>query len=523
MTASRERKLNERPSPPARSKDGYLFNPSSDQWQLNKDWTISLVLPPHVDPATALGFRATLQRYAEELSAAHTRNMAYHFKRFLRETGASEVSTSDLINWRASLGPEEEWRLGGLKGFLLAWYDYGFKGVSREVAELLMGWRLKGNVKGAAVASGCPETGPYTDLEMSSLLDSATTCLAKQAITFTDFAYFLTLAYTARRPSQIAALRGRDLNQHLREGTQSHQVLFPRAKQRGGKFRSTFRALAVIEDLYLVLKEQHRQSISAIEERIGETLAPSLADEVPVFLRHSILKTVNDSEQLKALLLGPTPDHLHVRTNQLQRCLQRFGKASRARSERTGEYVRVSASRFRLTRGTNLRREGFGAFVIAELLDHTDIQNVRIYMQNTAQEAVVIDELVGSQLAPFAQACLGTLVHSEREAIRGDDPHSRIPNGQLNAVGTCGNYGFCASGYRACYTCYHFQPWVDGPHEEVLAELYSEKERTRVAGCAEAVVNANDQLILAVEHCVQLCRKARAQRSTLDQGKAERD
>ena len=171
----------------------------------------------------------------------------------------------------------------------------------------------------------------------------------------------------------------------------------------------------------------------------------------------------------------------------------------------------MSATRFRHTRGTKLRREGFGPFIIAELLDHSDIQNVSVYTENTAQEAVIIDTLIGAQLAPFAQACLGRLVRSEREAIRGEDPHSRVPNDRQHAVGTCGNYGFCASGYRACYTCYHFQPWVHGPHDEVLADLYAEKERTRAAGCAEVVVNANDQLILAVEHCVALCREAKGQ------------
>jgi hypothetical protein len=142
-------------------------------------------------------------------------------------------------------------------------------------------------------------------------------------------------------------------------------------------------------------------------------------------------------------------------------------------------------------------------------MDHSDIQNVKVYTENTAQEAVVIDELVGAQLAPFAQACMGRLVRSEREAIRGDDPRSRVPNHEQHTVGTCGNYGFCASGFRACYTCFHFQPWVHGPHEEVLDELYREKARTKDAGCADVVVNANDMLILAVEHCIQLCAEAK--------------
>lgn len=490
------------------SKDGYTFNISDHHWKLNKDVTLSLVLPEGVDVRTESGFRATLQRYAEEMSARHTRNMETRFKLFLRDTGASQVTVTDLINWRAMLNKEEQYQLGGLKGFLLAWHDYGFEGVAKEVVDLLQGWRIIGNEKGAAVASGCPETGPFTDLEMAAILDWANMAVVRKQLEFQEYAYLLCLVMTARRAIQIAALRGVDLQQDVGPGASMCRLNIPRAKQRGLGFRSSFKSLAIIDDLYVVLKQQHQQSVATVSAAIGQTLNPDLALEIPIFINHEQLKTLESESDIRDILHGSTPDALHATTAMLSGMLQRSARASTAKSERTGEFIRLSASRFRYTRGTKLRREGFGPFIIAELLDHSDIQNVSVYTQNTAQEAVIIDKLVGAQLAPFAQACLGKLVHSEREAVRGNDPRSRVPNNLQNAVGTCGNYGFCASGYRACYTCYHFQPWVEGPHEEVLADLYAEKERVRAAGCAEAIVNANDQLILAVEHCVLMCKEA---------------
>ncbi len=521
MTRVKQKQVNAKRKSTAQtvSKDGYPFKPSDDHWRLNKDVQISLALPGAVDATTESGLRATLLRYAEEASARHTENMITRFKRYLRDTGASQVTATDLINWRASLGVEEQWHLGGLKGFLLAWHDYGFEGVSREVVDLLQGWRLQGNEKGAAVASGCPESGPYTDLEMAALLDWGNLAVARKDIVFEDYAYLLTLAMAARRPVQIAALRGRDLIHEAGEGAPMFRLNIPRAKQRGLAFRGSFRSLAILEDLYLVLRQQHRQSVAAVSEAIGRAVDPTLAGEVPIFLNRMRLEGVEDVDEVSELLMGGAPDQLHATTGMLSSALQRCAKASTARSERTGEFTRLSATRFRHTRGTKLRREGFSAFIIAELLDHSDTQNVRVYTENTAQEAVVINELVGAQLAPFAQACLGKLVHSEREAIRGDDSRSRVPNDRQHAVGTCGNYGFCASGYRACYTCYHFQPWVDGPHEEVLVDLYAEKKRTRESGCADVIVNANDQLILAVEHCVSMCKEAMARmpRATLSE------
>ena len=58
------------------SKDGYPFDPGDDHWKLNKDVTISLIVPEFLDESTREGFRAALQRYAEEMSARHTENMA---------------------------------------------------------------------------------------------------------------------------------------------------------------------------------------------------------------------------------------------------------------------------------------------------------------------------------------------------------------------------------------------------------------------------------------------------------------
>jgi integrase len=462
-----------------------------------------------------LGFRFALQRFAEELSAHYTYNMAEQFKRFLRDTNAESVESKDLMNWRASLGEGGQWRLGALKGFLLAWHEYGFDGVTEEAAQILRDWRIKGNEKGVPVATGCPETGPYTDLEMASLLDWANSAAIQRDISLKEYAYFLSLAMTARRTIQLAALRGGDLKGNPKEGAPLYLDV-PRAKQRSMKFRGRFRSLPIIEDLFLVLSRLHRSNAEQMEAVIGAKLHDDLRKEIPIFVNEEVAAEVKSIEELKDLLMGSKQDALHATTSSLDYALHRCARASTARSERTGEFIRLSARRFRYTRGTKLRREGFGAFVIAELLDHSDTQHVRVYTENTANEVGIIDELIGSQLAPFAQACLGKLVTSERDAVRGGDPRSRVANDRSNGIGTCGNYGFCASGYRACYTCTHFQPWVHGPHREVLEDLYAEKARARDAGCSDVVVSASDHLILAVEHCIALCGEFKDRLAILD-------
>ena len=490
------------------SKDGYRFDIRASHWKLNKDVTVALGRAAELPEPTQAGYRATLQRYAEEMSAGHVYNMAARFDEFLRDTGTVQVGVAELLNWRAMLGHSRQFHLGALKGFLVAWHGYGFPGIPDEVVDLLNEWRIKGNDKGVAVVTSDPETGPYTDIEIQGLLDWANAAVSSRKVGFAEYAYFLTLLMTARRPVQIAALRGKDLTEEHGGGALLFRLNVPRAKQRGGKFRKSFRSLAIIEDLHAVLRHQHAQSVMAVEKKLGMDLSKDLKAEVPIFVNEKGLGGIKDLPSLRALLLGSKPDALHATTSWLSTALRRLASLCTARSERTGEPIHLSATRFRYTRGTKLRREGFSAFVIAELLDHSDIQNVGVYTENTAQEAVVINELIGPKLAPFAQACLGTLVRSEREAIRGNDPRSRIPNHLRHPIGTCGNYGFCASGFKACYTCRFFQPWLHGPHEEVLRELYAEKERARAADCAEEVVNSDDRLILAVEDCIARCKAA---------------
>ena len=437
--------------------------------------------------------------------------MRHKFAQFIRETKTNAVTAVALINWRGQLGIRNEWLLGSLKGFLLAWHGWEFPGVSDEIASLLRGWRLKGNEKGRAVAQDDPDRGALSEIEALGILDWANGAVAQGEIGLQTYAYFLTVMMTARRPIQIAALRGADLTTKTDpQDTAQYGIRFPRAKQRGAGFRQHFRQLPVIEDLFLTLRAQHEASVAKVEKALRCAVPVKLAQQIPIFINDRVLHEIPDVAALHDILMGDAPDRLHVPTGRVNSWLNLCSAACTARSERTGKRIHLTAMRFRYTRGTNLRKEGFGAEEIAHALDQSDTQQVAVYTENTVQEAEIINRLIGPKLAPFARACMGALVKSEREAIRGDIPGSRIANHNHQGVGTCGYYGFCAAGYRACYTCCRFQPWMFGPHKEVLRELYAEKERAAEAGCAREVVNANDRLILAVEHCIALCEEAEA-------------
>jgi len=121
-----------------------------------------------------------------------------------------------------------------------------------------------------------------------------------------------------------------------------------------------------------------------------------------------------------------------------------------------------------------------------------------------------IDEIMSPVLAPLAQAFAGKLIASERDALRANDPHSRVRNEKSNIVGNCGTHAFCASGFRACYTCLNFQAWRDAPHEEVLEELLVERKRQEDWGVSPNVIQSTDLLVLAVQQVILMCNQAKS-------------
>ena len=82
----------------ATSHDGYTFSPNADRWRVSKDVSFTLVFLRDASPKTNLGCRLALTRYAEEMSAAHTRNLRDRFARFMRDTKATTVTSAALIN-----------------------------------------------------------------------------------------------------------------------------------------------------------------------------------------------------------------------------------------------------------------------------------------------------------------------------------------------------------------------------------------------------------------------------------------
>lgn len=492
------------------SKDGYSFDINSNLWTLNKDTTISFqndIL--NLDPITLEGFRKTLAYYAEELSAKHTHNMYHRFQRMIRDTNCQEIDEYVIRNWRTMLDKEHEWYLGALRGFLISWYDYGYKGITASVVKALETIKLSGNQKGVAVANRCPYTGAFTQNEQIAIANELIRQFKENEISLACYSYLCTLQATARRAIQIRQLKAIDIEKEhdTKTNTYNYYLNIPRAKQRNTSFRSEFKKLAITEDLYLTLLNLVNNTEKKLSLMLGQKLAPKLREKIPVFIDWSYAsEMLNKNTTTLSLDEILDTDILHASTTQLKDNYMRdVCKSNRAVSERTGDIILLSARRFRRTRGTNLGRKGVAPAVIAEALDHSDTQNVAVYAENTADTVTHIDKAVGKQLAPFAKAFKGEFIEHIADGERGNDKTAHIPNKDNEIVGACGTNDFCIRGYEACYLCEKFRPLLDAPHEKFLEGLYAEKEVRLKATKSEEYASTKDTLILAVEYVVQAC------------------
>lgn len=487
------------------SKSGYTINIQDQFWQLSKSLRLDVgSVRDILDTRYRQGFISTLKYYAENLSATHTKNVLFRFKDFLEKTKSSKVNESSLISYRSTLTTRTEYHLAVLKGFLRKWNELGFEGVTEESAHLLESWRLTGNEKGDLIKRLDPKKGPLSDIELQGFNEKTLAALEQDKLSLKEVSIGLILSHTGRRPIQISHLKIKDVLQGKnKSGQDKYLINIPRAKQRNASFRHDFKQFAITKDLWGMLSAQCQTAISEVENQLPFRITPNERLELPLFPDIKAFATIERQAFQESL----NSDQLHITPKDIKSIVTKIARTIDLFSERTGEPIYLTPSRFRYTIGTRAAREGFGELVIAELLDHSDTQNSGVYIQNVPEHAAKLDEAIGHYLAPYAQAFAGLLVDSESEAKRGDDLSSRVKNNN-QGIGTCGHHGFCGANVPIpCYTCIHFQPWVHGPHQEVLDELVSERERIKDITGDIQMAAINDRTIIAVSEVIQKCEQ----------------
>ncbi|MDP9651070.1 site-specific integrase [Paraburkholderia caledonica] len=488
------------------AKQGHQFAPNEDTWRLRElthEVWLRFAKLPHLGSDFKAAFKAVLVWYAENFSIGYVKSQYNSIRRlliYLSETSAApivQLSSVDILNYKAHIGRADEWRLGAVSGFLKRWHAFGYEGVTEDAVALLKHLRLKGHPTGVAVATMDPITGPFTALEHEALLYALNRAYAEKEATLAEYVLCWMFIALGMRATQYARLKVCDVVQlHEEGGCPSYSVRMPRAKQRTvSHARSQFKDRLLTPQIGKLVFAFARQVEAQFTGIIDDpTQAPLFSNEQPDAGSNA------DAHHMQADAVGARLTAIMGRLNVM--------------SERTGKPLKVHARRFRMTIGTRAAEEGHGELVIAELLDHSNTANVGVYVRSTPAIVERIDRSLALQLAPLAQAFAGKLINGPLDASRRDDATSgiRAPaiTGRIDAISSCGKHGFC--GFLkpiACYSCASFEPWLDGPHEQVLTHLLAERARLMEAGGAR-VAAINDRAILAVAEVIRRCEAEHA-------------
>ncbi|UFH30048.1 site-specific integrase [Pseudomonas sp. CIP-10] len=492
------------------TKSGCVFTVDSTVWQLNRNVKLDFSrLVGLVSDEVLSAFKVVMSYYARDNTPAYALNIFERYLYLAQFAAGRELTVDLLINYRISLNGRD-WYFNFLKSLFVRWNKLGVGAVSVSVVEYFKAMKSFGNPRGDAVKRRDPIKGPFSDIELEGLYEVLIQGYEFGAINLEAFALTLITLALGSRPIQITDLRGVDLIlEKDKAGEPQFVLMVPRAKQQGGAFRQFKKRRLLPADVWQVLSAQKKYVIERIRSMCSEPIPEDLLEEIPLFPNWS---KFHEGMSIASLSEGLASDVFHMTGSLMTIRIKNAVSILKVQSERTGKALTVCPRRFRYTVATRAAREGYGPLVIAELLDHNDLQNVTVYTENVPEYGAKISAVLDPMLVSYAKAFAGVLVTSKANALRGDDNSAtiRTPDGQPS--GTCGFLGFCtASVPIPCYTCAHFQPWLNGPHQAVYDYLLSERARLIDLTGDAAVATSLDRGILAVAEVVALCKARQEQ------------
>lgn len=482
-----------------RTRDGAEFDPRPDEWSvrdpvsvLNADFRALRNLMGD-DLVTCL--KGTLVWLVERNTTSHVKNCFERFQFFAlqqkeRIAESSLLTASIFLDFRASLPSPREWYATNLAVFLRDWARLGYVGLSIDLVECLEAIVLPKNNSGHLVLSRDRERGPLTEFEFQfswAILDNA-----HEAGEINDADHLLLSlgVVLGSRPIQFAAMRVCDARTvALSDGQVQYFVDVPRAKN-GKLARAELKQRPLPPALGRAL---HEYALATSHRFLGVLDDPSQAPMFP---------TIAPSE-------AAPPGWEYHQTNE---SIALHIKAQWKTVLKDVHSLRMTARRLRYTLGTRAAQEGCDVFVIAEILDHSTTTSTRVYVEATPAITTRINRALASKLAAIAKVFRGKIIASESEATRGADRASRIEDYRIDApshcMGNCAKEGACfLLAPMACYTCALFEPWVDGPHEFVLAFMLEERDRLMDSDEPRLAAVLDLQIVAAAQVC-DMCKAA---------------
>ncbi|WP_254592669.1 site-specific integrase [Pectobacterium polaris] len=471
---------------------GYVFLLREPLWSLDKNIKLSvwLVLNKlHISHHQY--FLKTLSYFAMTTSSSYTKKMFWAFYDFVKCSEDGLITERNIRKFYSKVINNNIDYLDSIRVFFRKWVDSGYLGVTEEHVNFLYKGKIKRRRIGEMVNTMDIRKGPLIENDIINFNEGAMELYGKNEITLAELTMALITSYTGRRPIQTSHLKLKDVLSLCSDDRGEMALNYPRAKH-GGTFRSEFTKLKIVEDLNDLIVILIEENISLIENVLRRSMTNKEVSEVPLFIDLNSLDEVKTSRNFYSILLT---DFLHVKAELITRKIKKITK----KLDSLQHVEVINARRFRYALGTRAAQEGYGEYIIAELLDHRSIRSVGCYVKNIPEHADKIDEVMTKSILNYVQAFKGELVLADTGGIK-------IKSHKGISSGNCSNCSDCNAPVPiSCYTCPYFKPWIDAPHQEIYDFLLKERERVLEITGDIKVATALDRTIGAVYEVINKC------------------
>jgi len=324
--------------------------------------------------------------------------------------------------------------------------------------------RAIGNPKGHHVRFHDPIFGPLSPDEKLMVLDAC----KKRKGTDQDRALVLIHMELGINPNSTVRIKNGYFKVYSANGITTYQINVPRVKKRTTK------------------REVKRRNISTNLGALIETLRKQEDDP-----KGSLFYWLSDSAPERCVSTA----------------MRRFVHQSNLQSPRTSKLLRLNPRRCRTTLATHMAEEGASPFHIAEVLDHSDLQNVNVYTETVSSIADAVAQATDAKMAPLVDRFLGRIVDSldsrqRTQIVPIQSPHLPLPILNTGGVGACGRdvetNGLCdLFPPLSCYLCPFFAALRSGPHRDVLDSLESYVKKHE-ASADRRILRQLDDIIMAI-------------------------
>lgn len=481
-----------------RTRSGVIFDATADVWKyrdgvsdVNADFGKAAVAGEFFKNALKKVMVSIVKTVGPETVKKYSDAMIGFLVLKAKDGGeVSDICGADYLKYK--LSQIDTKKVENVRSVLRRWHRLNISGLSDDLMDTLKITKLKIQVYGTAVATRDPVFGPFTDIEFEAINKAIALEYSNGNISPSTFAMSMIFIAVGARPTQLAAMKVKDVKVISVPGGEDYSIYVPRAKQRTGP-RADFKNRPLIKS-------------------IGRFISSYAKSVEASFI--SILDNPKDAPLFPCYPGGASNEYgfeYHSLSSSISFAFSKAMSRIRVISERTGEPINITPIRFRRTFGTRAAQEGHGLMVIAELLDHSSTRYAGVYIDTRPDIAARIDRAVALELAPIAQAFEGKIIRSESYATRKGDESSRIRDLRVSSVplASCGQFAFCnMSAPIACYTCVSFEPWLDGDHEAVLDYLL-QRRGIQLNEISARIATVHDRTIIAVAQVVNLCRQQR--------------